>query len=62
MALVGVDSGGGCCGCGNILSGIIALGLHEDHLFHTCRPATINQRNDDYLNRGKLGFKMIETS
>lgn len=51
--------GGGGCGCGNILSGIIALWLNEEHLFNTCRPATINQRKDDYLNRGRWVLKSL---
>lgn len=29
------------------------------HLFNTCRPATINQRKDDYLNRGRWVLKWL---
>lgn len=52
-----VGSGGGGGSHGNILSGIIALWLNQDHLFNTCRPATINQWKDDYLNRGRWILK-----
>jgi len=52
-----VGSGGGGGSQGNTLSAIIALCLNQDHLFNTCRPATINQRKDDYLNRRRWVLK-----
>ena len=57
----GCDGGwwGGWRSCGDLLPGITALWLNEDHLFNTRRSATINQRKVDYLNRGRWVLKWL---